>query len=66
MALLLAGMPINAQEVSAPVEDAVVIPMDEFDRGTPFRSAERFLAAVDRVDYETAAEYMDLRNLRGG
>jgi MscS family membrane protein len=65
MALLLAGMQVSAQDVPAPAADTAVIPMDEFDRGTPFRSAERFLAAVDRVDYETAAEYMDLRNLRG-
>lgn len=65
VAVLFAGMQVNAQEASAPAEDAVVIPTDEFDRGTPLRSAEGFLVAVDEADYETAAEYLDLRNLRG-
>ncbi len=62
---LLVGMQVSAQDDSAPAADTVVIPADEFDRGTPLRSAEGFLAAVDEVDYETAAEYLDLRNLRG-
>ncbi len=43
----------------------MVIPADEFDRGTPRRSAEGFLAVVESGDYETASEYLDLRNLRG-
>ena len=58
---------IGAQDNSSAAEqaDEPVIPADEFDRGTPARSAEGFLAAVDAGDYETAAEYLDLRNLRG-
>ncbi len=65
VALLIAGMQVNAQGISAPAADTVVIPADEFDRGTPLRSAEGFLAAADEADYEKAAEYLDLRNLRG-
>lgn len=43
----------------------VPIPEDEFDRGTPVRSVEGFVAAAEAGDFETAAEYLDLRNLRG-
>ena len=53
-----------AQEDESPAAD-LEIPADEFDRGTPLRSAEKFLIAVDVGDYEKAAEHMDLRNLRG-
>ena len=66
LTLLLAGMQVNAQDVSAPAEDTVVIPADEFDRGTPLRSGEGFMVVADTGDYEAAAEYLDLRNLRGG
>jgi len=45
--------------------DVPLIPADEFNRGTPFRSGEGFLTAADLGAYETAAEYLDLRNLRG-
>jgi MscS family membrane protein len=62
---LLVGMQVSAQDTSAPTEDTVVVPADEFDRGTPLRSSEGFLAAVDVADYEAAAKYLDLRNLRG-
>ncbi|MCH8071907.1 MAG: mechanosensitive ion channel [Proteobacteria bacterium] len=65
LVLLLAGMQVSAQDNNAPAADAVVIPADEFDRGTPRRSAEGLLAALDKADYETASEYLDLRNLRG-
>lgn len=71
--LLLAGLPAGAQEATplaeeGPVtsaEEGPVIPADEFDRGTPLRSAQGFLDVVDTGDLETAAEYLDLRNLRG-
>jgi len=63
--LLLTGSEVCAQNDSAPPEDAIVIPADEFDRGTPLRSAEGFLTVLDEADYEAAAEYLDLRNLRG-
>jgi len=65
VAVLLAGMQVSAQDAIAPPEDTVEIPADKFDRGTPLRSAEGFLAAADEADYEAAAEYLDLRNLRG-
>jgi len=41
------------------------IPEDPFDRGTPRRTAAGFMAACDAGDFETAAQYLDLRNLRG-
>jgi MscS family membrane protein len=55
----------NAQESSATVEKDLTIPVDEFDRGTPQRSADGFMRTVDKGDYETAAQYLDLHNLRG-
>ena len=65
LALLLAGMQVSAQDNNATPADSFVIPADEFDRGTPLRSSDGFMAAADMADYETAAEYLDLRNLRG-
>ena len=65
LALLLAGVQLRAQDDSSLATDDPEIPADKFDRGTPLRSAEGFLAAVDEADYETGAEYLDLRNLRG-
>ena len=60
MALL--AFPALAQDPnSSPVE----VPDDEFDRGTPVRTASGFIAAAEAGDFETAAEYLDLRNLRG-
>jgi MscS family membrane protein len=63
----LVCLQIGAQEQNngSPAEDGPVIPADEFDRGTPLRSAEGFLTATDLGAFETAAEYLDLRNLRG-
>ena len=66
--LLLFGLvclPASAQQENAPAAEPPVIPDDEFGRGTPRRSADGFMAAADKGDFETAAEYMDLRNLRG-
>jgi len=63
--LLLAGAQVSAQDDSVPAMDGPIIPADEFDRGTPRRSAEGLLAALDKADNETASEYLDLRNLRG-
>jgi len=65
LTLLLTTTQLNAQGDSAPNEESIAVPTDEFDRGTPLRSAEGFLVAVDEADYEAAAEYLDLRNLRG-
>ena len=43
----------------------MVIPADDLDRGTPLRSANGFMTEVDQRDFETAGEFLDLRNLRG-
>ncbi|RLA31835.1 MAG: hypothetical protein DRR11_09785 [Gammaproteobacteria bacterium] len=63
--LLLLCLHAGAQEASPPAEEGPTIPADEFDRGTPHRSAQGFMTVVDTGDYETAAKYMDLRNLHG-
>ena len=65
LGLALVCLQTSAQDNGSPTEDGPVIPADELDRGTPMRSGEGFLVAVDTGDYETAAEYLDLRNLRG-
>ena len=57
LALGLICLQAGAQEDSSPSADAPVVPADEFDRGTPLRSGDGFLAAVDEGDYEAAAEY---------
>ena len=62
----LACLPVSAQDTAPSAVDVpVIIPADDFDRGTPHRSVEGFLAAAGKGDYETAAEYLDLRNRRG-
>ena len=65
LALGLACLPVNAQDEIPSAIDKPEIPADDFDRGTPYRSIEGFLNAAGRGDDETAAEYLDLRNLRG-
>ncbi len=59
--LLLLPPPAQSEEEEALPE----IPADNLGRGTPKRSSDGFIAAADAGDYETAAEYLDLRNLRG-
>jgi len=54
-----------AEESAPPAIEKPDVPADKFDRGTPQRSADGFLAAADAGDLEKAAEYLDLRNLRG-
>ena len=63
--LVLAWLPAGAQQQEEPVVAPPNIPTDDYDRGTPKRSGDGFMAAIDRSDYTRAAEYMDLRNLRG-
>ncbi|MBT8441349.1 MAG: mechanosensitive ion channel family protein [Gammaproteobacteria bacterium] len=63
--LVLAAQLAFAQGADAPADGAPEVPKDEFNRGTPMRSVDGFLAAADRVDFATAAEHLDLRNLRG-
>jgi MscS family membrane protein len=61
--LLTVGAAVSAQEAPVPAEPVVVA--DEYNRGTPLGSAGGFLAATDANDFETASEFLDLRNLRG-
>lgn len=63
--VVLAASAIAQEETADPPADVPDIVVDEFDRGTPMRSANGFNAAVEKGDFETAAEYLDLRNLRG-
>lgn len=61
----------NAQEASpgqaAQIESpALQIVEDELGRGTPRRSLIGFLTATQDRDFETAAQYLDLRNLPRG
>jgi MscS family membrane protein len=63
VALALVGAQVNAQDAAAPEEPEIIA--DPHDRGTPLRSIEGFLTAADVGDYETASEYLDLRNIRG-
>jgi MscS family membrane protein len=56
--------PKATQPESKPVE--VVLPEDEFNRGSPRTSVEGFLAATRERDYERAAQYLNLRNLPWG
>lgn len=70
ISLLFIFLALPCLQLFAAEEEAVVaqeddIPFDEYDRGTPRRSVDGFMAAVDEADYEAAAEYLDLRNLRG-
>jgi len=68
LAVLLLGLLASAaiaQDTPDEEPETPVIIDDEFDRGTPMRSANGFNAAAEKGDYETAAEYLDLRNLRG-
>ena len=41
-------------------------PIDDFNRGVPRTSVEGYIQALRESDYERAAEYLDLRNLRQG
>lgn len=63
LALVAVCLPAMGQENSEP--EAPEIVADKFNRGTPSSTAQGFFAAVDIGDYEAAAEYLDLRNLRG-
>ena len=68
LVLVLSGSYGFAQEAAQDhaaqnVTSQVDIPVDEFDRGTPRRSLRGFLTATQNRDFETAAEYLDLRNL---
>jgi MscS family membrane protein len=68
--LVLASLTsISLAQETAPNEAAqnaapeVEVLADEFDRGTPRRSLRGFLTATQNRDFETAAQYLDMRNL---
>lgn len=67
--VLLLVTPVLAQETPGaapqPIPDMPPIPADDLNRGTPLRSVQGFQAAIDARDFSSAAEFMDLRNLRG-
>ena len=60
--IALLALPVLAQDPQSPTAP---IPDDGFNRGTPMRSGDGFMEAAEAGDFETAAEYLDLRNLRG-
>ena len=65
-ALYFVSAPLGAEENDATqAEQQTEIPTDKFDRGTPRRSGEGFIRATDISDYETAAEYLEWRIIRG-
>jgi MscS family membrane protein len=58
--------PVNGEQPqSGPTDAEKGIPVDLLNRGTPLRTADGFIVATDVGDFEKAAEYLDLRNLRG-
>ncbi len=63
VALSGAAFQVAAQEDAPEAPPTVVL--DDFNRGTPARSMEGFMLAADANNFEAAAEYLDLRNLRG-
>ena len=56
----------EAKDKPAQKSAQIIVPDDEFDRGTPRSSVEGFLKAADERNYERAAQYLDLRNLPRG
>jgi MscS family membrane protein len=65
LAGVLSCLPAHAQTDDSEAAVAPTIPADELNRGTPLRAGEGFMAAADGGDFEAAAEFLDLRNLRG-
>ena len=65
--LSASGMPVLAQEPpetpQATDSSSADVPEDALGRGTPRGSVAGFLAATDALQWEEAAEYLDLRNL---
>jgi len=63
--LALVALSGAANHVAAQEDAPPPILLDDFNRGTPASSIQGFLLAADAGDFETAAEYLDMRNLRG-
>ena len=57
------GQQNSSEQPADAVEAELDETTDEFDRVTPRRSLRGFLTAAQARDFESAAEYLDLRNL---
>ena len=55
----------SSGEAEEPVDEEPIEFEDKLMRDTPRHSLEGFLQAADDDDYELAAEFLDMRNLRG-
>ena len=64
--LVMVGQEVMAQQ-AAPVEPAatvkIPVPADAFNRGTPRGSISAYIKAANDFDFDTAKEFLDLRNL---
>lgn len=58
--------PVQEQSSSAAKDVPPAVPVDEYNRGAPRSSIKGFLSSVDKGEYETAVEFLDLRNLPKG
>jgi MscS family membrane protein len=54
---------VDIQQAQDPVKTEVVVFKDNLGRDTPRSSFTGFLTATEAFDYESAVQYMDLRNL---
>jgi len=54
------------QQKVSPESARLGVPQDEFGRGTPRSTVQRFLAAARARDFDRAANYLDLENLPAG
>jgi len=61
--VLLSPAAAWAQPTGEPVAGRPLVPEDRLGRGTPRGTIEGFRRAADAADFETAAEFLDLRNL---
>ena len=60
------GAPVSSEAQQEAPKKAPPGPIDDFNRGVPRTSVEGYIQALRESDYERAAEYLDLRNLRQG
>ena len=63
--VLWSGGPLPAHEADEALPEDIEVPFDEYDRGAPRQAAHAFRLAIDAADYETAANFIDTRNLFG-
>jgi len=66
---LLLGTTMGAEQATTQnttaVEPTVIIPEDEFGRGSPRSTVKGYLEASREGDYQKAANYLDLRRIQG-